>query len=94
MPVMCCASDSRPRRVEADFREVVQLAVNELLGAGVGLDPNWPGDHVVVGQLLLLHGVHASYLDTRWAGLRASPAAFTACRRGGSGGGRTTDRTA
>lgn len=44
-------------RVMADFRGVVQLAVNELEGAGVGLVPSWPGDHVIVGQLLLLHGV-------------------------------------
>ena len=41
-------------RVEADFRGVVQLAVNELHGAGVGLVPSWAGDHVVVGELLLL----------------------------------------
>lgn len=41
-------------RVEADFRGVVQLAVNELYGAGVGLVPSWTGDHVVVGELLLL----------------------------------------
>ena len=41
-------------RVEADFRGVVQLAVNELEGAGVGLVPSWTGDHVVVGELLLL----------------------------------------
>ena len=39
-------------RVKADFRGVVQLAVNEL--DGVGLVPNWTGDHVVVGELLLL----------------------------------------
>jgi len=41
-------------RVEADFRGVVQLAVNELHGAGVGLAPSWGGDHVIVGELLLL----------------------------------------
>jgi hypothetical protein len=41
-------------RVEADFRGVVQLAVNELHGTGVGLVPSWDGDHVVVGELLLL----------------------------------------
>ena len=41
-------------RVEADFRGVVQLAVNELEGVGVGLAPSWTGDHVVVGELLLL----------------------------------------
>jgi hypothetical protein len=41
-------------RVKADFRGVVQLAVNELDGAGVGLVPSWTGDHVVVGELLLL----------------------------------------
>jgi hypothetical protein len=41
-------------RVEADFRGVVQLAVNELHGAGVGLVSRWDGDHVVVGELLLL----------------------------------------
>jgi hypothetical protein len=41
-------------RVEEDFRGVVQLAVNELEGAGVGLVPSWTGDHVVVGELLLL----------------------------------------
>jgi hypothetical protein len=41
-------------RVEADLRGVVQLAVNELHGAGVGLVPSWPGDHVVVAELLLL----------------------------------------
>ena len=41
-------------RVEADFRGVVQLAVNELHGAGVGLVPSWDGDHVIVGELLLL----------------------------------------
>ncbi len=41
-------------RVEADFRGVVQLAINELEGAGVGLVPTWTGDHVVVGELLLL----------------------------------------
>ena len=34
-------------RVEADFRGVVQLTVNELEGAGVGLVPSWTGDHVV-----------------------------------------------
>lgn len=44
-------------RAEADFRFVVLLAVNELEAAGVGLVPSWPGDHVVVGQLLLLQGV-------------------------------------
>jgi hypothetical protein len=42
-------------RVEADFRGVVQMAVNELEGAGVGLVPSWDGDHAVVGELLLLH---------------------------------------
>lgn len=42
-------------RVEADFRGVVQLAVNELESAGVALVPSWTGDHVVVGELLLLH---------------------------------------
>lgn len=41
-------------RVEADFRGVVQLAVNELEIAGVGLVPSWTGDHVVIGELLLL----------------------------------------
>lgn len=41
-------------RVEADFRGVVQLTVNELEGAGVGLVPSWTGDHVVIGELLLL----------------------------------------
>jgi len=41
-------------RVKQDFRGVVQLAVNELEGAGVGLVPSWTGDHVVVGELLLL----------------------------------------
>jgi hypothetical protein len=41
-------------RVEADFRGVVQLAVNELHGAGVGLVASWDGDNVVVGELLLL----------------------------------------
>ena len=41
-------------RVEADFRAVVQMAVNELGGAGVGLVPSWAGDHVVVAELLLL----------------------------------------
>ena len=41
-------------RVKADFRGVVQMAVNELDGAGVGLVPSWTGDHVVVGELLLL----------------------------------------
>jgi hypothetical protein len=41
-------------RAEADFRGVVQLAVNELHGAGVGLVPSWDGDHAVVGELLLL----------------------------------------
>jgi hypothetical protein len=41
-------------RVEADFRGIVQLAVNELAGAGVSLVPTWTGDHVVVGELLLL----------------------------------------
>jgi hypothetical protein len=41
-------------RVEADFRGVVQLAVSELEGAGVALVPSWKGDHVVVGELLLL----------------------------------------
>jgi hypothetical protein len=41
-------------RVEADFRGVVQLTVNELEGVGVGLVPSWTGDHVVVGELLLL----------------------------------------
>jgi hypothetical protein len=41
-------------RVKADFRGVVQLAVNELEGAGVALIPSWNGDHVVVGELLLL----------------------------------------
>lgn len=41
-------------RVEADFRGVVRLTVNELEGAGVGLVPSWAGDHVVVGGLLLL----------------------------------------
>jgi hypothetical protein len=30
-------------RVEADFRGVVQMAVNELEGAGVGLVPSWDG---------------------------------------------------
>jgi hypothetical protein len=44
-------------RVEADFRGVVQMAVNELEGAGVGLVPSWDGDHVVVGELLLLAGI-------------------------------------
>jgi hypothetical protein len=44
-------------RAEGDFRFVVHLAVNELEAAGVGLVPSWPGDHVVVGQLLLLPGV-------------------------------------
>jgi hypothetical protein len=42
------------QRVEADFRGVVQPAVNELEGAGVALVPTWKGDHVVVGELLLL----------------------------------------
>lgn len=46
-------------RVEQDFRGVVQLAVNEFDGAGVGLVPSWAGDHVVVGELLLL--------DVDWA---------------------------
>ena len=41
-------------RVKADFRGVVQLTVNELDSAGVGLVPTWTGDHVVVGELLLL----------------------------------------
>ncbi len=41
-------------RVEADFRGVIQLTVNELEGAGVGLVPSWTGDHVVVAELLLL----------------------------------------
>ena len=41
-------------RVEADFRGVVQLTVNELESADVGLVPSWTGDHVVVGELLLL----------------------------------------
>jgi hypothetical protein len=41
-------------RVEADLRGVVQMAVNELEGAGVGLVPSWNGDHVVVAELLLL----------------------------------------
>ena len=40
--------------VKADFRGVVQLAVNEMEGAGVPLVPSWDGDHVVVGELLLL----------------------------------------
>jgi hypothetical protein len=40
--------------VKARFRDVVQLAVNELAGAGVDLDPNWSGDHAAVGELLLL----------------------------------------
>lgn len=40
--------------VKADLRGVIQLTVNELGGAGVGLVPSWPGDHVVVGELLLL----------------------------------------
>jgi hypothetical protein len=44
-------------RAEEDFRAVVQFAVNELEAAGVGLVPSWPGDHVVVGELLLLQGV-------------------------------------
>jgi hypothetical protein len=43
-------------RVKADFRGVVQLAVNELAGAGVGLMPNWDPDHAVIGELLLLPG--------------------------------------
>lgn len=34
-------------RVKADFRGVVQLAVNEMEGAGVPLVPSWDGDHVV-----------------------------------------------
>lgn len=42
------------KRVEADFCGVVQLTVNELEGADVGLVPSWTGDHVVVGELLLL----------------------------------------
>lgn len=41
-------------RVEADFRGVVQLTVNELEGSGVGLVSSWTGDHVVVAELLLL----------------------------------------
>jgi hypothetical protein len=41
-------------RVMADFRGVVQLAVNELEGAGVRLVPSWAGDHVIVAELLLL----------------------------------------
>jgi len=41
-------------RVESDFKGVVQLTVNELLGAGVGLAPDWPGDKAIVGELLLL----------------------------------------
>jgi hypothetical protein len=41
-------------RVEADFRGIMQMAVNELDGAGVGLVPSWDGDHAVVGELLLL----------------------------------------
>jgi hypothetical protein len=41
-------------RVEADFRGIVQMAVNELEGAGAGLVPSWDGDHAVVGELLLL----------------------------------------
>ena len=40
--------------VKSDFRGVVQLTVNELDGADVGLVPSWTGDHVVVGELLLL----------------------------------------
>jgi hypothetical protein len=40
--------------VKADFRGVVQLSVNELDSAGVGLVPSWTCDHVVVGELLLL----------------------------------------
>lgn len=43
-------------RVKADFRVVVQLAVNELAGAGVGLMPSWDPDHAVIGELLLLPG--------------------------------------
>lgn len=41
-------------RVESDFKGVVQLTVSELLGAGVGLAPDWPGDKAIVGELLLL----------------------------------------
>jgi hypothetical protein len=41
-------------RIEADFRGVVQLTVNELETVGIGLVPSWTGDHVVVGELLLL----------------------------------------
>jgi hypothetical protein len=41
-------------RVEQDFRGIIQLAVNEFESAGVGLVPSWTGDHVVVGELLLL----------------------------------------
>jgi hypothetical protein len=45
-------------RVEADFRGVIQLTVNELESAGVALVPSWTGDRVVIGELLLL--------DTDW----------------------------
>ena len=41
-------------RVKADFRGIVQLAIDELENARVGLVPSWTGDHAVIGELLLL----------------------------------------
>lgn len=41
-------------RVESDLRGIVQMTVNELAGAHVGLVPSWLGDHAVVAELLLL----------------------------------------
>jgi hypothetical protein len=41
-------------QVKTDFRAILQVTASELKQAGVGVVPSWPGDLVVVGELLLL----------------------------------------
>jgi hypothetical protein len=41
-------------RVKAEFRAVVQVAVDEIDAAGAGLVPSWAGDYAMVGELLFL----------------------------------------
>ena len=52
--MLTLSEKSMIERVEADFRGIIQLTVNELDGARVGLVPSWAVDHVVVAELLLL----------------------------------------
>jgi hypothetical protein len=41
-------------QVKADFRAILQVTASEVKQAGVGVVPSWPGDLVVIGELLLL----------------------------------------